>query len=479
MRASLIRHWWMGSSGVVYNLQGSPLAIYSTFKLRSAYIGSGLRIRRTSDSTTLDVGFVNSKLDKTAIDAFSSNGSIPLTCVIIYDQSGNGYDLTLEATFAEAPVYYDTYHSNYILRFVPATSGNAPVGAANTSYRNATISVNTRSFSQYTIVRGRKVTPVASTAYFEWGSSGALYAQITTVRHDMYDGALKNAAANYLVNSVDFNVHSVRTNGGTNIKIGVDNLFNTTCAVIANTTPTGMRIGSFSASTAYKMEPDWIGSVVYNTGLIDADDALNVSTIHSILNKTVLHSELVVCLGDSLTAGLGLQKTETWQTQLYRQYSQSVRWINSGVASDTLDLMNSAITDRAISYLTTPTFSVTPTKKICILWGGTNNIFASESGASTYTKYTNLANALRTAGFTHIIGMNIIRRDQFTAPMLVEQAAFNSALASNHSFLDGYVDLAALTWAQPATFQSDGAHLNPAGVTQLIGALKPVLDTII
>ena len=63
---------------------------YSLRKLRSAYTGYCIRVRRSSDSTTLDVGFSGGVLDTTAVTNFvgASTGSI----TIWYDQSGNGYN---------------------------------------------------------------------------------------------------------------------------------------------------------------------------------------------------------------------------------------------------------------------------------------------------------------------------------------------------------------------------------------------------
>ena len=80
-------------------------AAYSLRKLRTAYTGSAIRIRRASDNAETDIGFTsNGNLSTTSISAFcgSSNGFVE----IWYDQSGNGNDVKQD-THASQPKIYD------------------------------------------------------------------------------------------------------------------------------------------------------------------------------------------------------------------------------------------------------------------------------------------------------------------------------------------------------------------------------------
>lgn len=65
-------------------------AAYSFMKLRTAYNGNVVRIRRSSDNTSLDIGFNGNQLDTTSLLSFvgSNDGYVS----IWYDQSGNGYN---------------------------------------------------------------------------------------------------------------------------------------------------------------------------------------------------------------------------------------------------------------------------------------------------------------------------------------------------------------------------------------------------
>ena len=74
---------------------------YSLRKLRAAYTGSAVRIRRSSDNAEQNIGFANGgNLDTTALTAFCGAGNGFVTTW--YDQSGNGNNLR-QTTAANQP----------------------------------------------------------------------------------------------------------------------------------------------------------------------------------------------------------------------------------------------------------------------------------------------------------------------------------------------------------------------------------------
>jgi hypothetical protein len=76
-------------------------AAYSVRKLRSAYTGSAIRVRRSSDNTETDIGFSSTfGLDTTTLTSFCSgtNGFVTTW----YDQSGNARNAT-QTTAANQP----------------------------------------------------------------------------------------------------------------------------------------------------------------------------------------------------------------------------------------------------------------------------------------------------------------------------------------------------------------------------------------
>jgi hypothetical protein len=64
---------------------------YSTRKLRSAYSGACIRVRRSSDNAETDIGFVSNVLDTTTLSTFCGAGDGFIT--VWYDQSGNGRNI--------------------------------------------------------------------------------------------------------------------------------------------------------------------------------------------------------------------------------------------------------------------------------------------------------------------------------------------------------------------------------------------------
>jgi len=82
------------------DLYPSAAAAYSVRKLRTAYTGSAIRVRRSSDNAEQDIGFVSNQLDTSALTTFCSgtNGFVTTW----YDQSGNSRD-ALQATAIRQP----------------------------------------------------------------------------------------------------------------------------------------------------------------------------------------------------------------------------------------------------------------------------------------------------------------------------------------------------------------------------------------
>ena len=78
------------AAGLLLDLYPNAAAAYSLRKLRTAYSGSAVRVRRSSDNTEQDIGFVADELDTASLLAFcgAGNGFVQTW----YDQSGNARD---------------------------------------------------------------------------------------------------------------------------------------------------------------------------------------------------------------------------------------------------------------------------------------------------------------------------------------------------------------------------------------------------
>ncbi len=98
----LISQWTFGVPATAPLLDVYPTATfaYSLRLLRSAYAGSCIRVRRSSDNTEQDIGFVNARLDTVSLLSFCGASSGFVTKW--YDQSGNASD-AVQATSSVQP----------------------------------------------------------------------------------------------------------------------------------------------------------------------------------------------------------------------------------------------------------------------------------------------------------------------------------------------------------------------------------------
>ena len=93
---------WVNSNIIpLDNVSGASLAV-GLKKLNSSYNGNALQLRRSSDNATMDFGFSGDNLDVSSISTWL-NGSDGY-CTILYDQSGNGGDIT-QSNNGNQPLY--------------------------------------------------------------------------------------------------------------------------------------------------------------------------------------------------------------------------------------------------------------------------------------------------------------------------------------------------------------------------------------
>lgn len=86
--------------GLLDALGISATAAVSFRLLRSAYTGKSMNVRRSSDNSTMDIGFVGGNFDSMTYSTFIGGGSGFVTKW--YDQSGNGNDVS-QTTAANQP----------------------------------------------------------------------------------------------------------------------------------------------------------------------------------------------------------------------------------------------------------------------------------------------------------------------------------------------------------------------------------------
>ena len=87
---------------LLLDLYPGAAAAYSLRQLRTAYTGPAIQVRRSSDDTLQDIGFVDGNLDTASLLSFvgSGNGFVKTW----YDQSGQGNDASQASTAAQPKV---------------------------------------------------------------------------------------------------------------------------------------------------------------------------------------------------------------------------------------------------------------------------------------------------------------------------------------------------------------------------------------
>ena len=115
-----------GFAGALDSLPASTAA-YSVRRLRAAYTGPLLRVRRSSDNAEQDIGYtIGGHLDRAALTAFC--GSLSCFVRTWFDQSGNGRD-AIQTTAANQPRIVnagtiETMSNRSSLRFLAASSAS-------------------------------------------------------------------------------------------------------------------------------------------------------------------------------------------------------------------------------------------------------------------------------------------------------------------------------------------------------------------
>jgi len=149
---------------------------YSVRKLRASYTGNCMRVRRASDNTELDIGFVNNVLDTASLATFAAATDAYVTTW--YDQTGNGANMTQASSNAQPQivaagvvitqnnkpsVYFDGTNDRLIASNV----------ALNTYITNFVVSRNITG-NQFFIEHGQNVNTIDG--YYLYGSGvGGIY----------------------------------------------------------------------------------------------------------------------------------------------------------------------------------------------------------------------------------------------------------------------------------------------------------------
>jgi len=134
-----------GGGNLLLDLYPGASAAYSLRQLRSAYNGSAIRVRRSSDNAEQDIGFSGGILDTASLSSFCGAGSGYVTTW--YDQSGLNLTLT-QTTAASQPQIYSS-GSVILLNSVPSLQFD---GSNDYLDGGNVLNIGTNSFTSFSVV---------------------------------------------------------------------------------------------------------------------------------------------------------------------------------------------------------------------------------------------------------------------------------------------------------------------------------------
>ena len=281
---------------LLLDLYPSAAAAYSVRKLRTAYSGSAIRVRRSSDNTEQDIGFSSGNLDTSALTTFCSgtNGFVTTW----YDQSGNANDAT-QATAANQPQIVSSgsvinVNSKPCLQFTNSLVQNLTYSTSLWTYTgNSTLFHTSRNrnsgASQYGSVISQGGGQSNKAVGIQWQQFPNTSTQANT---DIYapggisTSGTQSVNTQYLATFQWQNWSTHKTNGNTIIAINGANQSLTTYG----SAPTGLaiapnRIGSFDGTSGGSFLGDIQEIVVYTSVLsgtnIDGAES-NINTYYAI-----------------------------------------------------------------------------------------------------------------------------------------------------------------------------------------------------
>jgi len=218
------------SFSYLLDLYPSAAAAYSFRKLRSAYSGNCIEIRRSSDQAVLNIGFLNNVLDTTSLLTFVglNNGFITKW----YDQSGNGNNATNNLIGAQPQI---------VISGVLITQNGLP-----TSFWN-----------NYALELNTQISSAANTSCFLIGKANSLLTSGPIIGHSDPSGSGPFMGQYFLGNYVLQNFSGVNmtyyltANNSADTNFNIINLYYTSL-ILAFRNNTNISIttnGSFNAGT--------------------------------------------------------------------------------------------------------------------------------------------------------------------------------------------------------------------------------------
>jgi hypothetical protein len=453
------------ASAITLPITANLAGFYSVIKL-STWSGNCLQVTRSSDSTTLDIGFVNNIVDWKSADQFAGATNSSLTVSKFYDQSGSGNDLIGASLGGFTLPTFGVLNTWFGIRPVSLEG----LAAANYQYlKNSTITGNTNAVTLYNVA-----SPHTSTDYQGYWS-------LTDVTNLTYYSNLGSGAGTDLrmltpsVAEFDTNFRptailgtiSVSSSGTTGQVIRVNGGVATNSANTSSQTFAGFTVGlsKISGNVTSSIE-DLFGFAIYTAAHTSTQMASVESAMTASLQLQTSFTNRVVYGGNSLITGLTstLNQQAPWQAGFGKSTQGPVSsWepYIMAVGGRTL------ATEYVIRSTYAALFDATKTANVAVISDPTNDIagWTATSDADAQTQADTLYTGttlpfvayLKAAGFNKVVVPTCICRTTISTASHLEAARLEyNTQVRNGAAANGYVvsDRARSVYAPTGGFDS-------------------------
>lgn len=277
--------------------------------------------------------------------------------------------------------------------------------------------------------------------------------------------------------NAEWRIGSVRVTNGV-VQTEVSGLGKTAAATVATGTVTGGTLCSYN--TGYWFPGDIAEILIFGGALSDENHARVVDYLGAKWGLSQGY-RIVACAGDSMTAGLGLGPSETYPAQLQAAKGSGFRVVNRGVSARTVVDMTTAAPGE-VDALARAVAS--PTRSVCVLFGGRNDLVAGANDTTTYNRIVTYCQARRTAGWK-VVMVTIPPTGGADGNYETYRASVNASIRANlATFADAIADLAADPRMGDAgdnldtTYYRDPVHPSATGAGVIAGLVSAAIDTI-
>jgi hypothetical protein len=290
---------------LLLDLYGNGTAAYSLRKLRAAYAGSAIRVRRLSDNTEQDIGFVSNVLDTASLLTFCSatDGFV----VTWYSQIGTSSFNVSQSTALKQPKIVTSGSLN-VLNLLASLKFTA----ASTMFLLTSAGVSPQNGEYLICAVGSTSTTVGNAGIVDQDDqTGTRVAQYIYRNLDTFRNLLFNTAGSFTnVNSPTFSINTQQVMNsskvGTILAAGINNVNNTSSAFSGTprTTAVKLTLGANNNGLA-----DFFDGELQEVVIFSGNNSANQTAI--ITNQNIYYNMPLLDIYPSAATAYSLRKLRT------------------------------------------------------------------------------------------------------------------------------------------------------------------------